>query len=74
MFDIKRLFAAFSKPAPRLPAQGGDLVTLTGAVMIHTHDGHNIVLTPAFAREIACLLPIAANEAEAHLTPIAFAE
>ena len=74
MFDIKRLFAPFSKPAPRLPAQGGHLVTLHGAVMINTHDGYNIVLTPAFAREIANMLPIAANEAERHLAPLQLAK
>lgn len=53
---------AFKKP-PRKPATAGNLVALTGAILIHTTDG-NVVLTPQLARDMAKQIPQLANQAE----------
>lgn len=53
----------FAKPQ-RVPASSGNVVALTGAVLIRTEDGNNIVLTPDLARQVAKSLPKIANHAE----------
>ena len=57
---IKQLFA---KPS-RQPASSGNVVALSGAVLVHTEDGNNIVVTPDLAREIAKNLVHMANRAD----------
>ena len=47
----------------RKPATHGNLVALTGAVLIHTEDG-NVVLTPQLAKDLAQHLPKFAKTAE----------
>lgn len=65
---IKALLKSFKKT--RLPADSVTLLALTGAVVIHTEDGHNVVLTPRIARDIAEVIRDLATEAEKVL-PIA---
>lgn len=65
MLTLFNLFKKFNKPK-RLPAVGGNVLALTGAVVIHTHDEHNVVLTPSLARQIAQVLPGLADQAERH--------
>jgi hypothetical protein len=50
-------------PKTRQPSQAGQLVTVTGAVIVHTAEG-TIVVTPKLARELAQHLPLAATKAE----------
>lgn len=54
----------FFQKRTRLPAETGHLLALTGAVVIHTEDGHNVVLTPKLARQLAEFLPQLAEQAE----------
>jgi len=65
MLNIKGLFPWLKKE--RQPASSGHLIALSGAVLIGTEDGNNVVLTPAMARDIAPLLPQLANDAEKNL-------
>lgn len=57
---VKRIF---EKPS-RQPASSGNVVALSGAVLVHTEDGNNIVVTPDLAREIAKNLVHMANRAD----------
>ena len=61
--DIQNIKALFKKPY-RAPAESGHVLALTGAVVIHTQDGHNVVLTPTLARQLASFLPQLAEQAE----------
>ncbi len=55
MFFIKTLLDKFEKK--RKPAEQGQLVGLTGAVVILTSDGNNVVMSPDFAEEVLQKLP-----------------
>ena len=55
MFFIKTLLDKFEKK--RKPAEQGQLVGLTGAVVILTSDGNNVVMSPEFAEEVLQKLP-----------------
>lgn len=61
--NIDKIKALFSKPH-RTPAENGHVLALTGAVVIHTDDGHNVVITPLLARQLASFLPQLAEQAE----------
>ena len=63
---LKYFQKLFSKNV-RKPATCGHIITLSGAVMIHTADG-NVILAPGFVREILPQLTHAANEAAEHLS------
>jgi hypothetical protein len=61
--DIVHIKELFKKPT-RAPAENGHVLALTGAVVIHTEDGHNVVITPLLARQLASFLPQLAEQAE----------
>ena len=63
---LKYFQKLFSKNV-RKPATCGHIITLSGAVMIHSADG-NVILAPGFVREILPQLTHAANEAAEHLS------
>lgn len=58
---LKTLLDKFEKK--RLPAEQGQLVGLTGAVVILTPDGNNVVLSPDCAEEVLQRLPEAIGAA-----------
>lgn len=65
MLDTIRKFLPMLPQQPaREPASSGHVLALTGAVVIHTEDGHTVVLTPQLARSIAEFIPQLAAEAE----------
>ncbi len=55
MSFLKSLLDKFEKK--RKPAEQGQLVGLTGAVVILTSDGNNVVMSPEFAEEVLQKLP-----------------
>lgn len=60
-------FKNFKPPFPvkqREPATGAQALALTGAILVHTHDNNNIVITPSLARDLAKVLPQLADQAE----------
>lgn len=59
----------FRKPK-RVPSDHAVMMALTGAVVIHTEDGHNVVLTPDVARTIGPILHDLAKDAEAAANPM----
>ena len=65
---FKNYLKKLSKPQ-RLPASQANIVALSGAVLIDTGDGHNIVVTPDLAREIGKSVTKMANSAEGDIKP-----
>jgi len=61
--DIAPLMKLFKKPK-REPADCGHALAFTGAVLILTEDGNNIVLTPRLARRLSPILDALAEQAE----------
>lgn len=64
MHTLISKFQKMFNSKPRLPQASGILVALSDAVIIHTHDGNSIVVTPQFAKEISEKLPSMAIKAE----------
>ena len=65
---IKDYLKKLRKPK-RLPASQANIIALSGAVLIDTGDGHNIVVTPDLAREIGKSVTKMANSAEGDTKP-----
>ncbi len=65
---IKDYLNKLRKPK-RLPASQANIVALSGAVLIDTGDGHNIVVSPDLAREIGKSITKMANSAEGDTKP-----
>jgi len=61
-------FKTLKPPFPtqyREPATGAQALALSGAILVHTEDHNNIVITPELARKLATALPKLADQAEA---------